>query len=216
MRNDTPADHSNQRKIIVLQEKGRLSRSLKGAVLHAIEYKNPNSGADIVIDPPGAGFKLIPGNAEVVRAQKGLHSDWVWESAFSEAAERPNTFIALEHGSVLRKRLLDIHEEVAALARMGNGFTFAHSSTKLFKHILKGEFCVLADEPLMKLLELLEAQKELQVMGLDVVSQETQQVEAQRLVEVLLDDGVTTTEISKRLGLNRSTIHRWKEKLQVV
>lgn len=188
----------NGRRIIVLQEKGKFGRNLNAAISAAAEYRNPN------------------GIVEIVRAEKEIDDDWIWRSAFTQAAERPDTFIALEDGSVLRKRLLDLKDEIEAIARIGNGLSFAHHSSELFLRILGGEYFVLADKPLEKLIGILDAQDELSGMGLDVVSQETQQAEAQRLVQTLLKNGITTTEISERLGLNRSTIYRWKEKLGLI
>lgn len=180
------------RRIIVL---GKRNRVLNAAITAGAKYNNPS------------------GIVEIVEAERDNREEWIWESVFDEAARRPNTFIAMEDGSVLRKRLLDIRDRLEAISESGGGLIIAHHSNELFLRILDGQYFVLADDSLKRLIELLDAQSEIRSMGLDVVSQDTQQAEAQRLVQNLRANGIPTTEISDRLGLNRSTIYRWREKL---
>lgn len=195
MQGVTKLNRLDGRRIIVL---GKRNRVLNAAITAGAKYNNPS------------------GIVEIVEAERDDREEWVWESVFDEAARRPNTFIAMEDGSVLRKRLLDIRDRLEAISESGGGLIIAHHSNELFLRILDGQYFVLADDSLKRLIELLDAQSEIRSMGLDVVSQDTQQAEAQRLVQNLRANGIPTTEISDRLGLNRSTIYRWREKLGMV
>ena len=178
------------RKVIVLGERESASGPLERAVRGAVEYDNES------------------GEAEIVDAES-LDYGWRWSGAFEEARNRPNTFLVLEDGSVFGKRAVDLRGDFEVIASLGGGLSFGHQSNRLFSKLGAG-FCVLADDPLSRLVEHLEVDSYLDQMNFLVPIDRDDRVDsAKRVVEGLLEEGVSVAEVSRRMGLNRSTIHRW-------
>lgn len=178
------------RKVLVLSGRNS-SRSLTAAVREASIYSNPSGEAE-------------------VEYSYGQDEGWRWEKQFQEAKSRPNTFIALEDGSVLQKGIVDIQSEIEMISSMGGGLSFGHQSGALFRYLGADGFCVLADQPLEKLLELISVNKYLDEMNLlTPVYRGDQYDSAQRSARDFLAQGLSVMEVSRRVGVNRSTIHRW-------
>lgn len=79
----------------------------------------------------------------------------------------------------------------------------------LFRY-LGADTHVLADEPLNKLIAHLQIDQHLDEMYLlTPIDREDKVDSARKTVESLLAQGFSISEVSRRMGLNRSTIHRW-------
>ncbi len=177
------------RKVIVLSSR-RDSRSLRAAIDYAVKYENPSETAEVTFSD-------------------GKETGWIWEADFQRAKLVPNTFLVLEDGSVLQRPITEIHRDLKMISSMGGGLSFAHQSNELFRQLGAG-FCVLADEPLDRLVSHLELNSYLNEMNLLLpLNQEVFTESARSAAKSLLDSGTPVVEVSKRMGLNRVTIHRW-------
>lgn len=177
------------RKVIVLSSQ-KDSRSLRGAIDHAVKYENPSHDAEIVYS-------------------EGGNDGWIWSTEFQRAKNAPNTFLVLEDGSVLQRPITELHKELKMISSMGGGLSFAHQSNALFDS-LGAPFCILADEPLDKLVSHLEINSYLNEMNLLLpLNQDSFTESARNAAKELIDNGTPVVEVSRRLGLNRATIHRW-------
>lgn len=177
------------RNVIVLASK-KDSRPLRAAVEYAASYSNPSNKAEIAYS-------------------EGQSTGWIWQREFDKAKNTPNTFLVLEDGSVLQKSLTELHKDLKMIASQGGGLSFAHQSNALFEKLGAG-FCVLADEPLNKLISHLEINSYLSEMNLLLpLNHEALTENAKQTAKELLDNGTPIVEVSKRMGLNRVTIHRW-------
>lgn len=180
---------SNPRNVIVLAGK-KDSRTLRAAIQHAVEYDNPSNEVKIAYSEGGT-------------------KEWIWQEVFEQAKITPNTFIVIEDGSVLQKPITDLHKDLKMIAAQGGGLSFAHQSNALFSKLGAG-FCVLADEALDKLVVHLELNNDLNEMNLLMpLNQDDFTSLAKVKARDLLDNGTPIVEVSKRMGLNRVTIHRW-------
>lgn len=177
------------RKVIVLSSQ-RESRTLRTAITYASEYENPSGEA-------------------MVSYSTGNEEGWIWADDFRSARERPNTFLVLEDGSVLQRPITEIESDLKLIAAQGGGLSFAHQSNDLFRQ-LGAEFCILADDSLEALLSHLKVSRGLLEMHLLYpLNHEAHLEAAQGAAKDLVDGGTPVTEVSRRMGISRATLHRW-------
>lgn len=186
-----------RRKVIVLERDQQRSHNLERAIEEAQTYMN---GSDQV---------------EIVSAHVN-ENGWTWAKAFEEATRRPNTFIALEDGSVLETSVLDIADQLSVIESIGGGLAFAHESYRLFSK-LESRNWILADQPLRALTVHCEIVSGMDEMGL--LTPLNKDIATRRAVEVALsprrgrDDSklkvFSERELAEGMGVNHSTLYRW-------
>lgn len=184
--------HRNSPRRVIVLSTGRTSRPLAGAIQAAKDYDNESGEA-------------------MVSTSKGSETGWRWEREFLYAASYPNTFLVVEDGSVFQRSLVELRDQLTMIATLGGGLSFGHQSNELFDELGAG-FYVLADEPLQKLLNVLTINEGLEEMHLlTPMNAQVQSEATQTVARNMLREGVAMSEVARRLGVNRSTIHRWKK-----